>query len=102
MDPPIHTEYFLSRSNIFNPLLGTTSVFDTLSFGANRTDKDSENNCAVANHIYLVNQVLQLIHGHNSVTTVPLTRSDFATVATAAVAANCLAWPPVGFNDVFC
>ena len=64
--------------------MGSTWVFDTLSFRARRTDKDSENNCAVAHRIYLVNLVLHLIQSHDSVTTVPLTRRDFATVAAAA------------------
>ena len=72
---------------MFNSLMGSTSIFETLSFRARRTDKDSENDCAVTNRIYLVNQVLQLIEGHDSVTTVPLARRDLAALATAAVAA---------------
>ena len=86
VDPPIHTEYFLTRSNISKILMTSTAVFETLSFQARRTDRDSENNCAASNRIFLVDQVLQPIRGHDPVTTAPLTWSGFATAAAAVAA----------------
>ena len=84
------------------PLMASTPVFKTLSFRARQSDKDSESNSAVANRMYLVNQVLQLIHGQNPVTTVTLTRIDFAADAAAAVAAAVWDCHQLIPNDVFC
>ena len=65
--------------------MGSTSVLRYPSVPEEPTRILKKN--AVANNVYVVNRVLQLTQGRNSVATVPLTWREFATVAAATVAA---------------
>ena len=102
--PPIHTEYFLTRSNISKILTSHCGVRD-VSFRATCTDQDSEDNgaplpTAFTSSIKSCNPFTVTTY----VTTAPLTRSGSATDAAAAAAVGSAVWYGHQLTpmDVFC